>query len=108
MPTYPEPLEDEETSLSKNVSDVLTAEEAIMNIRIVLLFTGVLVAAGSGTAQTALKRLDPDHAPIAAVDRFSEKAATFLVRSADNHLPGPNEPRFRHSGIEHAWLIAHG
>src|SRR5262245_51777391 len=63
-----------------------------MNIRIALLFTGVLVAAGSGTAQTALKPLDPNHAPIAAVDRLSEKAATFLVRSADNHLPGPNEP----------------
>jgi hypothetical protein len=64
-----------------------------MNIRIALLFTGVLVAAGSGAAQTAsMKPLDPDQAQVAAVDRFSEQAATFLVRSADNHLPGPNEP----------------
>jgi hypothetical protein len=63
-----------------------------MNIRIALLITGALLAGGSGPARAASQPVDPDQAPIAAVDRFSEKAATFLVRSADNHLPGPNEP----------------
>ncbi len=36
--------------------------------------------------------LDPDQAPIAAVDRFSDKAAHLQLRTPDNHLPGPNEP----------------
>ena len=36
--------------------------------------------------------LDPDKAPIAAVDRFSDKAAHLQLRTPDNHLPGPNEP----------------
>jgi hypothetical protein len=36
--------------------------------------------------------LDPDKAPIAAVDRFSEKAAHLPFRTPANHLPGPNEP----------------
>ena len=31
-------------------------------------------------------------APIAAVDRFSDKAAHLQLRTPDNHLPGPNEP----------------
>ena len=35
----------------------------------------VVFAAGRSTAPVAMKPLDPDHAPIAAVDRFSEKAA---------------------------------
>jgi hypothetical protein len=39
-----------------------------------------------------LQPKDPDQAPIAAVDRFSDNAATIQVRTADNHLPGPNEP----------------
>ena len=39
-----------------------------------------------------MKPLDPDQAPIAAVDRFSDKAAHLQVRTADNHIPGPNEP----------------
>ena len=64
-----------------------------MNIRIALLFIGVLVSASSGAAPAdATKPLDPDQAPIAAVDQFGDKAATIQVRSADNHLPGPNEP----------------
>jgi hypothetical protein len=36
--------------------------------------------------------LNPDEAPIAAVDRFSAKAAHLQLRTADNDLPGPNEP----------------
>jgi hypothetical protein len=75
VPTYPEPLEDEEKSFSKNLSGVLAAQEARMKIRIALLFTGVLVAAGSGAAQTAPKPLDPDQAPIVALDRFSDNCS---------------------------------
>jgi hypothetical protein len=35
---------------------------------------------------------NPEDAPRAAIDRFSEEAGTLLVRSADNDLPEPNEP----------------
>ena len=64
-----------------------------MNIQILLLVIGALVAGNSSAAQAvAMKPLDPDQAPIAAVDRFSDKAANIQVRTTDNHLPGPNEP----------------
>ena len=36
--------------------------------------------------------LDPDTAPRVEVDRFSAQAAMLMVRTADNGLPGPNEP----------------
>ena len=49
----------------------------------------VVFAEGPRTVQTALKPLDPDQAPVAAVDRFSEKAAHLQVRTADNKIPGP-------------------
>jgi alcohol dehydrogenase (cytochrome c) len=52
----------------------------------------VIFAAGRSTAPVAMKPLDPDQAPVAAVDRFSEKAAQLQVRTADNKIPGPNEP----------------
>ena len=52
----------------------------------------VIFAVDSGVKQVALEPLDPDQAPIAAVDRFSDKAAHLQLRTADNHLPGPNEP----------------
>ena len=52
----------------------------------------IIFAAGSGAARAAMEPLDPDKAPIAAVDRFSEKAAHLQLRTAGNHLPGPNEP----------------
>ena len=39
-----------------------------------------------------MKPIDPDQAPIAAVDRFSDKAAHLQLRTPENHLPGPNEP----------------
>jgi hypothetical protein len=63
-----------------------------MNTRIALLLTGALLAAGSGAALAAMEPMNPDQAPIAAVDRFSEKAAHLQLRTSDNHLPGPNEP----------------
>jgi alcohol dehydrogenase (cytochrome c) len=52
----------------------------------------VIFAAGSGAAPVAMEPLDPDKAPIAAVDRFSEKAAHLQLRTPENQLPGPNEP----------------
>src|SRR5215475_2990212 len=68
-----------------------------MKIRIALLVIGSLIAGASSTARAdAMKPLDPDQAPIAVVDRFSDKAATIYMRTADDrltgHLPGPNEP----------------
>ena len=64
-----------------------------MNIRIAFLLIAVLVAASSSAAHAAtMKPLNPDQAPIAVVDRFSDKAANIQVRTADNHLPGPNKP----------------
>src|SRR5690349_24612672 len=68
-----------------------------MNIRIALLVIGSLMAGGSSAAWAdAMKPLDPDQAPIAVVDRFSDKAATIYMRTSDDrlpgHLPGPNEP----------------
>jgi hypothetical protein len=57
-----------------------------------LLPAVVILAVDSGVKQVALKPLDPDQAPIAAVDRFSDKAAHLQLRTPDNHLPGPNEP----------------
>lgn len=36
--------------------------------------------------------LDPDTAPVLAVDRFSDAAGTLHRRSADPTLPGPDEP----------------
>jgi hypothetical protein len=52
----------------------------------------IVFAVDTGVAQVAAQPLDPDKAPVAAVDRFSEKAAHLQVRTADNHIPGPNQP----------------
>lgn len=52
----------------------------------------VIFAVDRGAKQVALAPLDPDQAPIAAVDRFSDKAAHLQLRAPDNGLPGPNEP----------------
>src|SRR5262249_32896838 len=67
-------------------------EEFVMNIQIGVLITGALLAGASGTARAASQSLDPVHAPIAAVDRFSDVSGTLLKRSADTRLPVPNEP----------------
>jgi hypothetical protein len=63
-----------------------------MNTRIALLFTVASLLAGGVAAEPATKPLDPDQAPIAAVDRFSDKAAHLQLRTPDNHIPGPNRP----------------
>jgi hypothetical protein len=62
-----------------------------MNIRVALLFAVASLFTGGVAAQAAAKPVDPDQAPIAAVDRFSDKAAHLQLRTPDNHLPGPNE-----------------
>jgi hypothetical protein len=63
-----------------------------MNTRIALLFTVASLLAGGVAAEPVAKPLDPDQAPIASVDRFSDKAAHLQLRTPDNHLPGPNQP----------------
>jgi len=63
-----------------------------MDIRLVVLSTAVWFAVSSGSGSAELQPKDTDQAPIATVDRFSDAAGTLLKRSADNHLPGPNEP----------------
>jgi hypothetical protein len=63
-----------------------------MNTRIALLFAIASLLAGSVAAEPATKPVNPDTAPIAAVDRFSDKAAHLQLRTPDNHIPGPNQP----------------
>jgi len=63
-----------------------------MKSRIAFLFLVASLLAGGVAAQPATKPLDPDQAPIASVDRFSDKAAHLQLRTPDNHLPGPNQP----------------
>jgi hypothetical protein len=52
----------------------------------------VIFAAEGSTTEAAVQPLDPDKAPVAEVDRFSDKAGHLQLRTAENHLPGPNEP----------------
>ena len=56
------------------------------------LMIAALLALNSELVGAALQPVDPDKAPIAAVDRFSDAAGTLLKRSANTRLPGPNEP----------------
>jgi hypothetical protein len=63
-----------------------------MNIRVALLLAAASLIAGGATARAATAPVDPDKAPIAAVDRFSDKAAHLQLRTPDNHIPGPNQP----------------
>jgi len=53
--------------------------------------TAAMTETGSEGAMT-VEPTDPATAPHVAVDRFSEAAGTLQVRTADNGLPGPNEP----------------
>jgi hypothetical protein len=62
-----------------------------MKIRIALLVALALLLA-SGAAAQAAPPADPDKAQVAAVDRFSDKAAHLQLRTPENHLPGPNQP----------------
>jgi hypothetical protein len=56
------------------------------------LIIAALLALNSQPVKAASQPVDPAKTTIAAVDRFSDSAGTLLRRSADNHLPGPNEP----------------
>ena len=58
----------------------------------VFLIAAALSALECEAVLAASQPVDPDHAPIAAVDRFSDKAAHLQLRTAANSLPGPNEP----------------
>ncbi|MFN2167556.1 MAG: hypothetical protein ACK2U9_14980, partial [Anaerolineae bacterium] len=54
-----------------------------------------LVALGAGACNEKEPRAEPVDwtiAPRVEVDRFSAAAATLMVRTADNGLPGPGEP----------------
>ena len=62
-----------------------------MKTQIAFLIAAASLLTGSVMAQPA-QPLDPEKAPIAAVDRFSDKAAHLQLRTPDNHIPGPNEP----------------
>jgi len=64
----------------------------IMKIRIRALFAIASLFASGVAAHAATTPADPDKAPIASVDRFSEKAAHLQLRTPENHLPGPNPP----------------
>ena len=80
-----------------------------MNVRIALLITAAWLTVVSVPARAELQPKDPDHATIASVDRFSDKAGTLLVRSADKRLPGPNEPiDFDAAAFEHTRLVTNG
>ena len=70
----------------------LTAIAPIAVMSAFVLQAVVVFAAAGGVAQAATAPVDPNKSPIAAVDRFSAKAAHLQVRTADNHIPGPNEP----------------
>lgn len=57
---------------------------------LVLVLTFGLV--GCKNNPTGPEPLDPDTAPEAMIDRFSDDAGTLFQRSSNSDLPGPNEP----------------
>ena len=63
-----------------------------MKIRIAMLFVVASLFASTVAAHAATTPVDPDKAPIASVDRFSDKAAHLQLRTPENYLPGPNQP----------------
>ena len=63
-----------------------------MKIRIAMLFVVASLFASTVAVHAATTPVDPDKAPIASVDRFSDKAAHLQLRTPENHLPGPNQP----------------
>ena len=63
-----------------------------MKIRIAMSFVVASLFASTVAAHAATTPVDSDKAPIASVDRFSDKAAHLQLRTPENHLPGPNQP----------------
>ena len=59
-----------------------------MKIRIAMLFVVASLFASTVAAHAATTPVDPDKAPIASVDRFSDKAAHLQLRT-------PGEPSAR-------------
>lgn len=53
---------------------------------------GALLMTACGGGGDGAEPIDPDTAPEAEVDRFSDEAGTLFVRSANPELPGTNEP----------------
>ncbi len=58
----------------------------------VVMLAGLALATACGADDGELPPLDPDRAPRAAVDRFSDDAATLFRRADDPTLPGPDQP----------------
>jgi hypothetical protein len=73
-------------------SQATSEEKLIMKIRIAMLFVVASLFASTVAAHAAITPVDPDKAPIASVDRFSDKAAPLQLRTPENHLPGANKP----------------
>lgn len=61
-----------------------------MKISHALTLSGLLLMMQPAYAATQV--LNPETAPIASVDRFSEKAAHLQLRKAGNGIPGANQP----------------
>lgn len=58
-----------------------------------LIAAALLAAQGAAHAEMTMAMThDPAKAMVAAVDRFSDKAAHLQLRTAANGLPGPNQP----------------
>jgi hypothetical protein len=67
----------------------------MMNTRITGAWTSMsilIVLTACGSDEPALTPMDPDTAPRAVVDRFSEAAGMLFVRTTDNGLPEADEP----------------
>ncbi len=56
-----------------------------------LLFV-FLIACSEDNGPNGEEPLNPNTAPRASVDRFSQEAGNLMVRTDENGLPGPNEP----------------
>ena len=83
-------------------------EEVITSIRIVLLFTGLLIVTSSGVARAALQPVDPAHAPVAAVDGFSDTAVNICGARPTHVFQVRTSRSLRHSPLEqrsafHTW-----
>jgi hypothetical protein len=52
----------------------------------------IFVSACGNDSHPQMQPKDPQLAPKASIDRFSSAAGTLMVRTAQNGLPGPNQP----------------
>ncbi len=88
--------ESDMTDATTDGSDVMTDEPDVMTDDMEATdVTTDVEATDTDGAQTDVdmpEPKDPAEADVVEVDRFSEDAATLMVRTEDNGLPGPNEP----------------